>query len=119
MSEIKIARRFALIGFLTSSLFYLFWNLDDRFNFVHLPTADAAAPNYMQPASRALLEKLNFALCPPYVVTSFIGMDLGWTANLILWAISLALNTALYFIVGWIAGSLWHKLVRVRKSPES
>ena len=95
MNKGKLARRFALVGFLISILFCLFWNLDDKFNFFHLPTVDSGPPNYTQPASRALLEKLNFVLCPPYVVTSFAGMDLGWTANLILWAISLVLNTVL------------------------
>jgi hypothetical protein len=113
MNEIKLARRFALAGFLISILFYLFWNLDDKFNFFHLPTVETVPPgNYNEPASRALLEKLNFILCPPYVATSFIGMDLGWTANLVLWAISLVLNTALYFLVGWIVGYLWNELTR-------
>jgi hypothetical protein len=120
MNEIKLARRFALAGFLISILFYLFWNLDDKFNFFHLPTVETVPPgNYNEPASRALLEKLNFILCPPYVATSFIGMDLGWTANLVLWAISLVLNTALYFLVGWIVGYLWNELTRFRKTPNS
>jgi hypothetical protein len=115
LKELKLARRFALAGFLISILFFLFWLLDDKFNFFHLPTVESAPPgNYSQPASRALLEKLNFVLCPPYVATSFVGMDLGWTANFILWAVSLALNTALYFIVGWIVGSLSNKLVRLK-----
>ncbi len=118
MNAIKVARRFALGGFLISILFFLFWNLDDRFNFFHLPTTETVPTgNYSQPVLRALLEKLNFVLCPPYVATSFVGMDLGWTANLILWAISLVLNTALYFIVGWIVGSLWKELAGLRKTP--
>jgi len=120
MNEIKLARRFALAGFLISILFYLFWNLDDKFNFFHLPTVKTVPPgNYSEPASRALLEKLNFILFPPYVATSFVGMDLGWAANLVLWAISLMLNTALYFLVGWIVGSLWNELTRFRKAPHS
>jgi hypothetical protein len=119
MNEIKLARRFALAGFLISTLFFLFWNLEDKFNFFHLPTVETVPPgNYTQPASRALLEKLNFVLCPPLVVT-FFGMDLGATTNLILWAISLVLNTGLYFIVGLIIGSLWNQSARFRKRPES
>jgi hypothetical protein len=119
MNKVRMARPFALAGFLISILFYVFWNLDDKFNFFHLPTADAAPLNYTQPASRAFLEKLNFVLCPPYVVTSFAGMDLGWTANLILWAVSLALNTVLYFIIGTIVGSLWNELARFWKEREA
>src|SRR5450631_3955 len=91
MNEKKVAQRFAVAGLLVSILFYVFWNLDDKFNFFLLPNGQTIVGNYSQPASRALLEKLNFILCPPYVLTSFAGMDLGWTANLWLWAISLAL----------------------------
>jgi len=119
MNEIKVARRFALAGFLISILFYLFWNLDEKFNFLHLPTFETVPPNYSQPALRALLEKLNFILCPPYIATSFAGMDLGWTANLILWAISLVLNTGLYFIVGLIVAALWNEVEYYRKKPKS
>jgi hypothetical protein len=120
MNEIKVARRFALAGFLISILFYLFWTLDNKFNFFHLPTVGTVPPgNYNQPASRALLEKLNFILCPPYLATSFVGMDMGWTANLILWAISLVLNAALYFLVGWIIGSLWNEFMHFREARNS
>jgi hypothetical protein len=121
MNEIKLARRFALPGFLISILFYLFWNLDNKFNFFHIPTVVETVPwgNFSEPVSRALLKNLNFILCPPYAATSFVGMDLGWTANLVLWAISLVLNTALYFLVGWIIGSLWNELTRFRKAPIS
>jgi hypothetical protein len=118
MNKVSLARRFALAGFLISILFYVFWNLDDKFNFFHLPTAEASPSNYTQPVFRALLEKLNFVLCPPYVFTSFAGMDLGWTANLILWAVSLVLNTVLYFIVGLIVASLWNEMARFRKKLE-
>jgi len=120
MNEVKVAQRFALAGFLISTLFFVFWLLDDEFNFFHLPTADNPPPgNYTQPAVRAFLEKLNFVFCPPYVVTSFAGMDLGWTANLMLWAISLVLNTGLYFIVGLIVAALWNELEYYRKKPKS
>jgi hypothetical protein len=120
MNKIRLARRFALAGFLTSTLFFLFWNLEDKFNFFHLPTVETVPPgSYTQPASRALLEKLNFVLCPPFVITSFAGMDLGATANLVLRAISLVLNTGLYFFVGLVIGSLWNQSARLRKKPES
>jgi len=120
MNEVKVAQRFALAGFLISTLFFVFWLLDDEFNFFHLPTADNPPPgNYTQPAVRAFLEKLNFVFCPPYVVTSFAGMDLGWTANLMLWAISLVLNTGLYFIVGLIRAALLNELEYYRKKPKS
>jgi hypothetical protein len=120
MNEIKLARRFALAGFLISILFYLFWTLEDKFNFFHVPTLETLPPgNYNPPAARALLEKLNFILCPPYLATSFVGMDMGRTANLILWAISLVLNAALYFLFGWIVGSLWNEFTRFRKARNS
>jgi len=51
------------------------------------------------------------------VVTVF-GMDMGATANLFLWAISLVLNTGLYFIVGLIVAALWNELKYRRKKPE-
>jgi hypothetical protein len=119
-NEMKLARHFAVAGFLISILFCLFWSLDGKFNFFHLPTVESVPPvNYNEPASRALLVKLNLILCPPYVATSLVGMDLGWTANFVLWAISLVLNTALYFLVGWMIGSLWNRLTLFRKAPSS
>jgi hypothetical protein len=118
LNELKLARRFALVGFLISTLFFAFWLLDDKFNFFHLPTADNPPPgNYTQPAVRAFLEKLNFVFCPPLVVTVF-GMDMGATAHLILWAISLVLNVVLYFIIGLIVAALWNELKYRRKKPE-
>ncbi|HXN18827.1 MAG TPA: hypothetical protein VN875_10880 [Candidatus Binatus sp.] len=120
MNKIRLARRFALAGFLISVAFYLFWRVEDKFNFFHLPTADTEPPgNYTQPTSRALLVKLNFPLCPPLLVTSFAGMDLSAAANKRLWVISLVLNTILYFLVGLIVGSLRHKPTHARKTPES
>ena len=118
LNKLKLARRFALVGFLISTLFLAFWLLEGKFNFFHLPTADNPPPgNYTQPAVRAFLVKLNFVLCPPLVVTVF-GMDMGATANLFLWAISLVLNTGLYFIVGLIVAALWNELKYRRKKPE-
>jgi hypothetical protein len=117
MNKIRVARCFALAGFLISMLFFLFWNLDDKFNFFHLPTANTPLPgNYTQPALRSLLEELNFILCPPYWLTSFAGMDLSAMANWTLWAISLVLNTALYFIIGLMVAVLWNALARFRET---
>jgi hypothetical protein len=115
MNEVKVAQRFAVAGFLISIFFFLFWKLEDKLNFFHLPTNTAVAGNYTEPAFRSLLVKLNFVFCPPYILTSFAGMDLGTTANLILWAISLALNALLYFIVGLVFGALWNEWARFRK----
>lgn len=74
--------------------------------------------NYSQPVLRAFLEKLNFILCPPYVITSFAGMDLGRSANLVLWLISLALNAALYFVLGLIFGALWNRVAQRKLRAE-
>ena len=105
-----IARRFAVAGFLISILFFLFWAFVYKFNFFHLPTFDnPPAGNYHQPASRALLERINSVLCPPMVVM-VIGMDLGNAANAFLATIVVVLNTVLYFTVGLLVGSLWNKL---------
>ena len=103
--------RFALVGCLISVLFFSFWLLDEQFNFFNLPTLQQARTmgNYSQPVMLVFLEKLNFILCPPYVITSFAGMDLGRSANLILWLISLVLNTAFYFVLGLIFGGLWNR----------
>jgi hypothetical protein len=119
MNQIKVARRFAFVGFLMSTLFFVFWLLEGKFNFFHLPTADNPPPgNYTQPAVRAFLEKLNFIFCPPLMVMVF-GMDMGAAANLILWAISLVLNVLLYFIVGLIIAALWNHVTRFRNQPMS
>jgi hypothetical protein len=118
MNKTKLARTFALAGFLISALFFLFWNLDSKFNFFHLPAqAGGLAGGSSQHALRAFLVKLNFVLCPPLVVT-VLGMDLGTTANFLLWGLSLVLNTVLYFVLGLIVGSLWNGLARFRKRPE-
>jgi hypothetical protein len=85
MNKTKLARTFALAGFLISALFFLYWNLDSKFNFFHLPAqAGGLAGGSSQHALRAFLVKLNFVLCPPLVVT-VLGMDLGTTANFLLW----------------------------------
>ena len=65
MTAIRLARRCALAGFAIPMLFFLFWVMDGKFNFFHLPTADFAyLHSYSQPASRAILAELNFVFCP-------------------------------------------------------
>jgi hypothetical protein len=99
----------------------LFWILDDKFNFFHLPTSEEASRvpyNYSQSASRAVLQKLNVFLCPPVIVTSFAGMDLGGTANLILGAIAVVLNTILYFVIGMFVGFFWNGARRSKSAPQ-
>lgn len=117
----KWGRKFAFAGFLISVLFLFFWILDDKFNFFHLPTSEEAirAPyNYSQSVSRAVLQKLTVLLCPPVIVTSFVGMDLGKTANLILGGIAVASNTVLYFAVGMLFGSLWNGVKRSKSASQ-
>jgi hypothetical protein len=92
-----------------------FWNLDSKFNFFRLPAQGGGlAGGSSQHALRAFLVKLNFVLCPPLVIT-VVGMDLGTTANFLLWGLSLALNTVLYFVLGLILRTLWNGLARSRK----
>ena len=124
MTPVRLARmalRFALVGFLISVSFFVFWQLDDHFNFFNLPTEEQARAmgSFSQPALLAFLEKANFVLCPPYIVTSFAGMDLGKTANLILWLISLVLNTALYSVLGVAFGALWNRAASPRLHTKS
>lgn len=117
MELTKWGRRFALAGFLISVVFLLFWILDDKYNFFHLPTSEEAirAPqNYSEPMLRAVLDKLNLFLCPPVVVTSFVGMDLGESANLILSGVAVVLNTALYFAIGVLVGFFWNRVKRTK-----
>lgn len=114
MNTVKLARRFALVGFLVSISFFFFWYLDDKFNFFHLPTVETPPPgNYSEPYLRALLENLNFIVCPPLVIT-FFGMDLGLSANLVLDAIVVVLNTALYFVLGVLCGMVWSRDAHLR-----
>src|SRR5690242_5144399 len=98
----RLALRVALMGVLIEVFFFSFWTLDNKFNFFHLPTAEEAGKmgNYSQPAFRAWLEHANLVLCPPAVVTSFIGTDLGLAANAILASIAALLNGGLYFVFG-------------------
>jgi hypothetical protein len=60
-----------------------------------------------------LLERLNFIVCPPLLIT-FFGMDLGLSVNLILDAIVVVLNTALYFVLGLLCGTVWSRAARLR-----
>jgi len=114
MNTVKLARRFALVGFLVSISFFFFWYLDDKFNFFHLPTVETPPPgNYGEPYLRALLEKLNFVVCPPLLIT-FLGMDSGSSVNLVLDAIVVVLNTALYFVLGLLCGTVWNRAARLR-----
>jgi len=116
ISPKKVARRFALAGFLISILFLTFWLLEDHYNFFNLPTVEQVSAmnhNYSAPPLRDYLERINFVLCPPLVIM-FFGMDLGTAANLILEAICLVLNTALYFVLGLVFGALWNRVVRLK-----
>ena len=109
MKPLRVARRFAVVGLLVSILFFSFWALDYKFNFFHLPTADnVPTRNYTQPASRVLVQKLNFIVCPPLVIM-VVGMDLGASANLLLATVVVVVNGALYFILGLLVGLLWDK----------
>jgi hypothetical protein len=120
IKPVTMAMRFALVGCLISVLFFSFWRLDEHFDFFNLPTLEQARTmgNYSQPVLRAFLEKLNFILCPPYAITSFAGMDLGRSANLVLWLISLVLNAALYFVLGLIFGALWNRVAQRKLRAE-
>jgi len=114
MNTVKLARCFALVGFLVSISFFFFWYLDDKFNLFHLPTVETLPPgNYSEPYLRALLERLNFIVCPPLLIR-FFGMDLGLSVNLILDAIVVVLNTALYFVLGLLCGTVWSRAARLR-----
>jgi hypothetical protein len=109
MKPVRVARRFALVGILVSILFFSFWALDYKFNFFHLPTADVVSTGtYKLPASRALVQRLNFIVCPPLVIM-VVGMDMGTSANFFLAAVVAVLNGALYFILGLLVGLIWDK----------
>jgi hypothetical protein len=100
MNPLRLGRRFAIVGLVVSILFFSFWKLDYKFNFFHLPTAgNEPRGNYSQPVSRARVQRLNFIVCPPLAIMVF-GMDLGASANLLLAAVVVLMNGALYFILG-------------------
>ncbi len=117
----RFALRLALVGVLIELLYFGFWMLDDSFNFFHLPTVEQAAKlpeNYSEPALRAWLEDANVIVCPPLIVTSFAGMDLGGTANIILALIAAAVNAALYFVVGLAVAGIRNKMgIKRARSP--
>ncbi len=109
MNPLRLARRFAAVGVLVSILFFSFWGLDYKFNFFHSPTANyVSARNYKPPASRALVQSLNFVFCPPLVMM-VVGMDLGASANLLLALVVVVMNGAWYFTLGLLFGLLWDK----------
>lgn len=109
MTRLRLAGRFAIVGLLVSILFSSFWALDYKFNFFNLPPANnVSGRNYGPPASRALVERLNFIVCPPLVVM-VAGMDLGASANFLLATVVVIMNGTLYFILGLFAGLLWDK----------
>jgi hypothetical protein len=109
MTRLRLARRFAVVGLLVSILFFSFWALDYKFDFFHLPKANhVSSRNYDPPASRSLVQRLNFILCPPLVIM-VVGMDLGASANLLLATVVVIMNGVLYFILGLLVGLLWDK----------
>ena len=106
MNPLRLARRFAVVGVLVSILFFSFWALDYKFDFFHLPKANhVSSRNYDPPASRFLVQRLNFIVCPPLVMM-VVGMDLGASANLLLAIVVVAMNGAWYFILGLLFGLL-------------
>jgi hypothetical protein len=121
VNVITVARRFALVGFFLPILFISFLLLEVHFNVFHLPTISQAGAmdSYTEPRVRALLVALNFILCPPYFLISFDRVDLGESANLILWLISLMLNVALYFALGLAFGALWNRETQRKLRTES
>ena len=106
MNPLRLARRFAVVGVLVSILFFSFWALDYKFNFFPSRTGNyVSARHYEPPASRALVQRLNFIVCPPLVMM-VVGMDLGASANLVLAIVVVAMNGAWYFILGLLFGLL-------------
>jgi hypothetical protein len=109
MTRLRLARRFAAVGVFVSILFFSFWALDYKFNFFPSPTGNyVSSRHYEPPASRALVQRLNFILCPPLVIM-VVGMDVGASANLLLATVVVIMNGALYFILGLLVGLLWDK----------
>ena len=110
MNSLRLERRFAAVGVFVSILFFLFWALDYKFNFFPSPTGNyVSSRHYEPPTSRALVQRLNFIVCPPLVVM-VVGMDLGVSANLLLAIVVVVMNGAWYFILGLLFGLLREKL---------
>ncbi len=110
MNPLRLARWFAAVGVLVSILFFSFWALDYKFNFFPSPTGNyVSARHYEPPASRALVQRLNFIVCPPLVMM-VVGMDLGISANLLLAIVVVVMNGAWYFVLGLLFGVLREKL---------
>jgi hypothetical protein len=119
MNPLRLARRFAAVGVLVSILFFLFWALAYKFNFFRLPTANyVSAHNYKPPASRAVVQRLNFIVCPPLVMM-MVGMDLGTSANLLLATVVVVMNGAWYFILGLLFGLLREKSSQLTRKNQA
>jgi hypothetical protein len=76
-----------------------------------------SAHNYKPAASRAVVQRLNFIVCPPLVMM-MVGMDLGTSANLFLATVVVVINGAWYFILGLLFGLLREKFSRAKKPSQ-
>jgi hypothetical protein len=83
-----------------------FWYLY-KFNPFHLPTSEQAEKmgNFSEPLSLRLFETLTFILCPGSLLFLFT-MDMGDTANFVMWVLVALINGPVYYCIGLMLARL-------------
>ena len=107
----RLPRRLAIAGIAIGLFLFAFWEFDYKYNFFHLPTAQEASrmqANYTAPPAYRFLERVTFVLCPG-IVLGFFTMDMGETANVVMWLIVAVINLGVYYCLGLFLQALCKK----------
>jgi hypothetical protein len=108
---VKLPRRLAIIGIIVGFAFMAASWYAYKFDPFHLPTAEQAQKmgSFSEPMLLRLFDDLTFLLCPASLLF-FFTMDLGETANCIMWVVVAIINGPIYYGVGVIfvaLANLW------------
>jgi hypothetical protein len=94
----KLPTRFALAGFIIAAgVMVASWFIY-KFNPFHLPTVAQAQQmgNFSEPFGLRLFDDLTFLICPGALLF-FFTMDMGGTANWIMWGVIVLINGPIYY----------------------
>ena len=109
----KLPTRFAFAGFIIAAgVMVASWFIY-KFNPFHLPTVAQAQQmgNFSEPFGLRLFDDLTFLICPGALLF-FFTMDMGGTANWIMWGVVVLINGPIYYGLGMLLAAL----VNLRKS---
>lgn len=98
----KLPRRFAVAGIAIGIGPLTFWVCADKYNLFHLPTSEQVSKthaSYKAPPIFWVLREATMWLCPGLVL-GILTMDMGASANLIMWFIAIIVNGAIYYCLG-------------------